>query len=376
MAKLFMNFTQLSLSSPILKAISDAGYTTPTAIQEKAIPTILEGRDLIGCAQTGTGKTAAFSIPLLQILSETPKKGKSIRALILTPTRELAIQIQENIEQYSKFLNIKHLSIFGGVPQGKQERALNQGVDILIATPGRLLDLMQQGLLSLSQIEILVLDEADRMLDMGFVNDVKKILTKVPKKRQTLFFSATMPNSIRQFAETILDNPAEVTVTPVSSTAKTIEQSVYFVEKNDKTNLLINILKDTSELRSLIFTRTKHGADRLVKQLGRTGIFAAAIHGNKSQNARQKALKDFKDNRISVLIATDIAARGIDIDELPQVINYELPNVPETYVHRIGRTGRAGTSGNAISFCGAEERKDLKNIQRLIGFTMTTAPAI
>lgn len=376
LAKSFMNFTQLSLSSPILKAISDAGYTTPTAIQEKAIPTILEGRDLIGCAQTGTGKTAAFSIPLLQILSETPKKGKSIRALILTPTRELAIQIQENIEQYSKFLNIKHLSIFGGVPQGKQERALNQGVDILIATPGRLLDLMQQGLLSLSQIEILVLDEADRMLDMGFVNDVKKILTKVPKKRQTLFFSATMPNSIRQFAETILDNPAEVTVTPVSSTAKTIEQSVYFVEKNDKTNLLINILKDTSELRSLIFTRTKHGADRLVKQLGRTGIFAAAIHGNKSQNARQKALKDFKDNRISVLIATDIAARGIDIDELPQVINYELPNVPETYVHRIGRTGRAGTSGNAISFCGAEERKDLKNIQRLIGFTMTTAPAI
>ncbi|MHA3046241.1 DEAD/DEAH box helicase [Riemerella anatipestifer] len=371
-----MNFTQLSLSSPILKAISDAGYTTPTAIQEKAIPTILEGRDLIGCAQTGTGKTAAFSIPLLQILSETPKKGKSIRALILTPTRELAIQIQENIEQYSKFLNIKHLSIFGGVPQGKQERALSQGVDILIATPGRLLDLMQQGLLSLSQIEILVLDEADRMLDMGFVNDVKKILTKVPKKRQTLFFSATMPNSIRQFAETILDNPAEVTVTPVSSTAKTIEQSVYFVEKNDKTNLLINILKDTSELRSLIFTRTKHGADRLVKQLGRTGIFAAAIHGNKSQNARQKALKDFKDNRINVLIATDIAARGIDIDELPQVINYELPNVPETYVHRIGRTGRAGTSGNAISFCGIEERKDLKNIQKLIGFTMNTAPAI
>ncbi len=376
LAKSFMNFTQLSLSSPILKAISDAGYTTPTAIQEKAIPTILEGRDLIGCAQTGTGKTAAFSIPLLQILSETPKKGKSIRALILTPTRELAIQIQENIEQYSKFLNIKHLSIFGGVPQGKQERALSQGVDILIATPGRLLDLMQQGLLSLSQIEILVLDEADRMLDMGFVNDVKKILTKVPKKRQTLFFSATMPNSIRQFAETILDNPAEVTVTPVSSTAKTIEQSVYFVEKNDKTNLLINILKDTSELRSLIFTRTKHGADRLVKQLGRTGIFAAAIHGNKSQNARQKALKDFKDNRINVLIATDIAARGIDIDELPQVINYELPNVPETYVHRIGRTGRAGTSGNAISFCGTEERKDLKNIQKLIGFTMTTAPAI
>ncbi|MDY3547269.1 DEAD/DEAH box helicase [Riemerella anatipestifer] len=371
-----MNFTQLSLSSPILKAISDTGYTTPTAIQEKAIPTILEGRDLIGCAQTGTGKTAAFSIPLLQILSETPKKGKSIRALILTPTRELAIQIQENIEQYSKFLNIKHLSIFGGVPQGKQERALNQGVDILIATPGRLLDLMNQGLLSLSQIEILVLDEADRMLDMGFVNDVKKILTKVPKKRQTLFFSATMPSSIRQFAETILDNPAEVTVTPVSSTAKTIEQSVYFVEKNDKTNLLINILKDTSELRSLIFTRTKHGADRLVKQLGRTGIFAAAIHGNKSQNARQKALKDFKDNRINVLIATDIAARGIDIDELPQVINYELPNVPETYVHRIGRTGRAGTSGNAISFCGAEERKDLKNIQKLIGFTMNTAPAI
>lgn len=363
-----MNFTQLPLSSPILKAIEEAGYTTPTDIQKNAIPIILEGKDLIGCAQTGTGKTAAFSIPLLQLMENTPKKGKAIRALVLTPTRELAIQIEDNVKQYSKYLNINHLSIFGGVPQGKQERAIKQGVDLLIATPGRLLDLMNQNIINLSKIEFLVLDEADRMLDMGFVNDVKKVLAKVPKQRQTLFFSATMPTNIRKFANTILNQPKEVTVTPVSSTAKTIGQSVYFVEKNKKTGLLIDILKDTADIRSLIFTRTKHGADRLVKQLGKTGIFAAAIHGNKSQNARQRALNDFKSNKINVLIATDIAARGIDIEELPQVINYELPNVPETYVHRIGRTGRAGVEGHAISFCGEDEQKDFRNIQKLIGF--------
>lgn len=365
-----MIFKQLSLSSPILQAISEAGYETPTQIQQQAIPHILNGKDLIGCAQTGTGKTAAFSIPMLQRLEENPTNNKHIRALVLTPTRELAIQIEDNVKQYSKHIKIKQLSIFGGVSQNRQERALSHGVDVLIATPGRLLDLMQQKIVNLSNIEFLVLDEADRMLDMGFVNDVKKILAKVPKKRQTLFFSATMPTQTRAFAQTILNNPEEVSVTPVSSTAKTIEQSVYFVEKGDKTNLLIDLLNDRKDIRSLVFTRTKHGADKLVRQLGKTGIFAAAIHGNKSQNARQRALKDFKSNKINVLIATDIAARGIDIEELPQVINYELPNVPETYVHRIGRTGRAGVAGNAISFCGTDEKMDLKNIQKLIGFNM------
>lgn len=366
-----MNFTDLNIIPPIMKAVNQVGYSQATEIQHQTIPLILKGNDVIGCAQTGTGKTASFAIPVLQLLHQKPtSKRKSIRTLILTPTRELAIQIDENFKIYGKFLPLNHLAIFGGVPQGKQITAIKKGVDILIATPGRLLDLINQGCIHLSQLEILVLDEADRMLDMGFVNDVKKILTKIPTKRQTLFFSATMPQEIRKFAQTILNQPKEINVTPVSSTAQTIQQSVYFVEKNQKLNLLIDILADRSIDRSLVFARTKHGADKLVKQLVKTGIYAAAIHGNKSQNARQKALADFKSSRIRVLIATDIAARGIDIDELPHVINYELPNVPETYVHRIGRTGRAGANGVAVSFCDNQEKKDLKNIQKLIGFTM------
>lgn len=365
-----MNFQNLNVIQPIMRAVTEAGYTSATAIQQRAIPHILTGNDLIGCAQTGTGKTAAFAIPVLQLLHSRASGKSGIRALVLTPTRELAIQISENFEAYGKYLPVKHLAIFGGVPQGKQVAALQKGIDILIATPGRLLDLMQQGYISLSDIEILILDEADRMLDMGFVHDVKKIIAKLPVKRQTLFFSATMPPDIKKFAASILHRPEEISVTPVSSAAQMVKQSVYFVEKKDKTGLLIDLLKDQSIQRSLVFTRTKHGADKLVKQLARTGIYAAAIHGNKSQNARQKALADFKDSRIRVLIATDIAARGIDIDELPHVVNYELPDVPETYVHRIGRTGRAGMEGMAVSFCDAEERTDLKNIQKLIGFNM------
>lgn len=365
-----MNFKDLNLIPPILKALDMTGYTVPTAIQYRSIPYVLKGSDIIGCAQTGTGKTASFAIPVLQLLHQNASTQKKVRALILTPTRELALQISDNFEMYGKFLPLKHLAVFGGVPQGKQVTALNKGVDILIATPGRLLDLIQQGILSLSQIELLVLDEADRMLDMGFVNDVKKILTKIPKKRQTLFFSATMPQDIRKFAQSILNQPKEINVTPVSSTAKTVKQSVYFVEKKEKLNLLVHLLEERSVDRSLVFTRTKYGADKIAKQLVKRGIAAAAIHGNKSQNARQRALDDFKSSRISVLIATDIAARGIDIDELPHVINYELPNVAETYVHRIGRTGRAGAEGIAVSFCDDDEKKDLRNIQKLIGFNM------
>lgn len=365
-----MNFTDLNIIPPIMKAVTQAGYTKATEIQYQTIPHILNGNDVIGCAQTGTGKTASFAIPVLQLLDQNPAEKKGIRTLILTPTRELAIQISENFKTYGTFLHLKHLAIFGGVPQGKQIAALDRGVDILIATPGRLLDLIAQGCIKLSQIEILVLDEADRMLDMGFVNDVKKILTKIPAKRQTLFFSATMPQEIRKFAQSILNNPKEINVTPVSSTAETVKQSVYYVEKAEKLDLLIHILEDQTIHRSLVFARTKHGADKLAKKLIKSGIHAAAIHGNKSQNARQKALEDFKNSKIRVLIATDIAARGIDIDELPHVVNYELPNVPETYVHRIGRTGRAGYEGVAISFCDTEEKKDLKNIQKLIGFNM------
>lgn len=365
-----MNFKDLNIIPPIMKAVEQAGYTQATEIQRHAIPYVLKGNDVIGCAQTGTGKTASFAIPVLQLLQDKPASIRGIRSLVLTPTRELAIQISENFKTYGRFLPLSHLAIFGGVPQGKQIAAINKGVDILIATPGRLLDLIGQGCLNMSQIEILVLDEADRMLDMGFVNDVKKILTQLPVKRQTLFFSATMPDEIRKFAQTILNKPKEINVNPVSSTAHTVKQLVYFVEKNEKLNLLINILEDSSINRSLVFARTKHGADKLVKQLTKNGIYAAAIHGNKSQNARQKALNDFKSSRIRVLIATDIAARGIDIDELPHVVNYELPNVPETYVHRIGRTGRAGTEGVAVSFCDSEEKKELRNIQKLIGFNM------
>lgn len=350
-----------------MRAVSDAGYSTPTEIQQLAIPHVLNGSDVLGCAQTGTGKTAAFAIPILQKLS-AEKKGRSIRSLILTPTRELAIQIEENFRTYSKYLGLKHCAIFGGVPQGRQVAALKSGIDILIATPGRLLDLMAQGHINLSAIEIFVLDEADRMLDMGFVNDVKKILTKLPTVRQTLLFSATIPKEIRGLAGAILRKPVEISVTPVSSAAQTVKQSVYFVEKKEKTSLLITLLNKNKANRSLVFTRTKHGADKLVKQLSRTGIYAAALHGNKSQAARQKALNDFRESRIRVLVATDIAARGIDITELPYVVNYEIPEVPETYVHRIGRTGRAGMTGVAVSLCDAEERDDLNNIQKLIGF--------
>ena len=361
-----MKFSELNIIQPILSAIDDAGYENPTEIQRESIPLVLDGYDMIGCAQTGTGKTASFAIPILQLLQEKPKQGKGIRTLVITPTRELAVQIEDNFKLYSKNLPIKSFAIFGGISQNKQVGTIKNGVDVLIATPGRLLDLMSQGIIKLNQIEILVLDEADRMLDMGFVNDIKKILQKVPEKRQTLFFSATMPKSIRKFANTILQQPKEINVTPVSSTAETIQQSVYFVEKPEKELLLVKLLKENSE-RTLVFTRTKHGANRLVKKLDKSKILSAAIHGNKTQNARQKALNDFKDNKIQVLIATDIAARGIDIDMLSNVINFELPNVPETYVHRIGRTGRAGKEGVAKSFCSIEEKKDLRNIEKLIG---------
>lgn len=361
-----MKFSDLNIIQPILNAIDSAGYESPTEIQRQSIPLVLEGNDMIGCAQTGTGKTASFAIPILQLLHGKPKQNKVIRTLIITPTRELAVQIDDNFKLYSKNLKLKSLAIFGGVSQNKQVGSIKNGVDILIATPGRLLDLMSQGIIKLNQIEILVLDEADRMLDMGFVNDIKKILKKVPEERQTLFFSATMPKSIRKFANTILNQPKEINVTPVSSTAETIQQSVYFAEKAEKELLLVKLLKENAD-RTLVFTRTKHGANRLVKKLEKSKILSAAIHGNKTQNARQRALNDFKDNKIQVLIATDIAARGIDIDMLSNVINYELPNVPETYVHRIGRTGRAGKEGVARSFCSIEEKKDLRNIEKLIG---------
>jgi ATP-dependent RNA helicase RhlE len=355
---------------PILKALETEGYTQPTPIQEQSIPSILQKRDLLGCAQTGTGKTAAFAIPMLQLLSQphtNTKDPKSIKALILTPTRELAIQIEESFKAYGRNLNLKHLVIFGGVGQKPQTDALHRGVDILVATPGRLLDLMNQGFVNLRDIEILVLDEADRMLDMGFIHDVKKVIAKLPAKRQTLFFSATMPTEIQKLSQTILTNPVKVEVTPVSSTAEKIQQAVYFVEKQDKKNLLIHLLKDKTIETVLVFTRTKHGADKVVKDLIKINIKAEAIHGNKSQNARQRALTNFKARTTRVLVATDIAARGIDVDELAHVINYELPNIPETYVHRIGRTGRAGLSGIAYSFCDGEEKEFLDDIEKLIG---------
>jgi ATP-dependent RNA helicase RhlE len=365
-----MSFENLNLIEPILKALKTEGYTTPTPIQEQAIPFILQHRDLLGCAQTGTGKTAAFAIPILQLLFEDRQKHKeqkSIKALILTPTRELAIQISESFTAYGKHTGLKNLVIFGGVSQNPQVDALRRGVDILIATPGRLLDLMNQRFVHLDHIKMLILDEADRMLDMGFVHDVKKIIAKVPANRQTLFFSATMPTEIQSLADSILQKPAKVEVAPVSSTADTIQQALYYVEKGDKRLLLNHILKDKNIKTALVFTRTKHGADKVVKDLIRAGITAEAIHGNKSQNARQRALTNFKNRTTRVLIATDIAARGIDIDELTHVINYEIPNIPETYVHRIGRTGRAGASGIALTFCDGEEEIDyLRDIHKLI----------
>lgn len=364
-----MSFEKLQVIEPILKALLAEGYTKPTPIQEQSIPIILQRKDLLGCAQTGTGKTAAFAIPILQILhTENPnnKHKRSIKTLILTPTRELAIQINDSFASYGKYLGLKHTVVFGGVSQNPQVMALRNGVDILIATPGRLLDLMSQGHVNLTQLSIFVLDEADRMLDMGFINDVQKIITKLPTKKQTLFFSATMPPIIQKLADTILNRPEKVQVAVISSTADTVKQAVYFVDAPQKKALLAHILKDRSIASALVFTRTKHGADKVVKELAKIGIYSEAIHGNKSQNHRQNALNKFKSRQIRVLVATDIAARGIDIDELSHVINYELPNTPETYVHRIGRTGRAGLSGIALSFCDIEEKEYLRDIQKLI----------
>ncbi|WP_394660086.1 DEAD/DEAH box helicase [uncultured Chryseobacterium sp.] len=362
-----MNFTDLHLIEPIAKAIEEQGYTNPTPIQEKSIPEITKGRDFLGCAQTGTGKTAAFAIPILQNLSKNKFQNNHIKALILTPTRELAIQIEENIKAYGKYLPLKHLVIFGGVKQGNQEAALKKGVDILVATPGRLLDFIAQGIISLKNLEIFVLDEADRMLDMGFVHDVKRVIKLLPTKRQTLFFSATMPAEIQKLADSILNNPVKVEVTPVSSTAETIKQSVYFVEKDNKLDLLTHILKNDISDSVLVFARTKHGADKIARKLQKDNITTEAIHGNKSQNARQNALNNFKSGKTRVLVATDIAARGIDIDELKYVVNFELSDVSETYVHRIGRTGRAGAEGTSISFVDGLDLLNLKNTEKLIG---------
>ncbi|MBT3935865.1 MAG: DEAD/DEAH box helicase [Bacteroidetes bacterium] len=363
-----MNFRSLDIIEPILKAVEEEGYTTPTPIQAQSIPIILKGTDLLGCAQTGTGKTAAFAIPILQLLKtkKSHQKKRVIRSLIVPPTRELAIQIGESFNAYGRHTQQRCSVIFGGVNQNPQTRALQYGVDILVATPGRLLDLMNQGFISLSDVEILVLDEADRMLDMGFIHDVKRIISALPKRRQSLFFSATMPIEITKLAATILHHPKKVSVTPVSSTVDIIKQYVYFVDKGNKNALLIDILKDDNIKTALVFTRTKHGADKVVKVLKRSNITAEAIHGNKAQNARQNALKNFKKQTTRVLVATDIAARGIDIDELEFVFNYDISNIAETYVHRIGRTGRAGAKGTAISFCMAEEKPYLQDVEKLI----------
>ena len=364
-----MTFDKLDLVEPILNALHHEGYNQPTPIQENSIPIILKGRDLLGCAQTGTGKTAAFAIPILQRLylqKENDKIHRKIKVLVVTPTRELAIQIGESFAAYGRNLRFRHAVIFGGVSQHQQANAIKTGVDILIATPGRLLDLQQQGIVKLNGLEIFVLDEADRMLDMGFIHDVRKLIKIIPTRRQSIFFSATMPDDIRVLADTILSNPEVVKVTPVSSTAETIQQEMYFVDAPNKIQLLKHILKDKSIQTALVFTRTKHGADKVQRILSKDNIKTEAIHGNKSQNARQNALRNFKAQTTRVLVATDIAARGIDIDELNLVINYEIPNIPETYVHRIGRTGRAGMNGKAISFCDIEERGYVKDIQKLI----------
>ncbi|MBL7941063.1 MAG: DEAD/DEAH box helicase [Flavobacteriales bacterium] len=361
-------FNDLGLIEPILKALQEEGYTHPTPIQQQAIPHLTKGRDLLGCAQTGTGKTAAFAIPILQTLHAKGPQGakRKIKTLILTPTRELAIQIGESFTAYGRNLHLKHTVIFGGVGQKPQTDALQRGVDIVIATPGRLLDLMQQGFIHLNDLEIFVLDEADRMLDMGFIHDVKKVIAKLPQKRQTLFFSATMPPEIAKLANSILTDPVKVEVAPVSSTADTIDQRIFFVDRTDKNKLLLSLLEGDTIREALIFTRTKHGANKVAKVLTQAGHASEAIHGNKSQSARQAALKGFKEGKLRALVATDIAARGIDIDGLTHVINFDLPNVPETYVHRIGRTGRAGASGKALSFCDHEEKEYLRDITRLI----------
>ncbi len=363
-----MQFQDLNLIEPILKALNQEGYTTPTPIQAQAIPLVLEGNDLLGCAQTGTGKTAAFTIPILQLLSASKSfdKKKKVRSLIVTPTRELAIQIGESFKAYGRHTGLTCTVIFGGVNQNPQVSNLRNGVDVVIATPGRLLDLMNQGHLSLRDVEIFVLDEADRMLDMGFIHDVKKLLTVLPKQRQSLFFSATMPPDIIKLSDSILNKPSKVSVTPVSSTVDIINQAIYFVDKGNKGALLVDILKNKDIKTALVFTRTKHGADKVVKMLHKHKITAEAIHGNKAQNARQRALTNFKAQTTRVLVATDIAARGIDVDELEYVINYEMSNIAETYVHRIGRTGRAGAKGTAYSFCDAEEKEYLRDVEKLI----------
>ncbi|HHT97505.1 MAG TPA: DEAD/DEAH box helicase [Clostridiales bacterium] len=364
-----MLFKDLNLIEPIKKALETEGYTNPTAIQSKAIPSLLKGMDLLGCAQTGTGKTAAFAIPILQGISLQQKgsgERRQIRALIVAPTRELAIQIEDSFRTYGKNLNLKTLVIYGGVSQNPQTKDLTNGVDILVATPGRLLDLINQRYISLKNVKYFVLDEADLMLDMGMLKDVRRIITYLPKERQTMFFSATMPAEIEKLANSILKNPIKVMVTPLSSTVEIIEQKVYYVDKVNKVKLLIHLLKNKDIISALIFSRTKHGADKIVKLLKRVGINAEAIHGNKSQNARQLALNNFKNRKARILVATDIAARGIDIEKLSHVINFDLPEVPETYVHRIGRTGRASHGGIAIAFCSHEEKPLLKNIQKLI----------
>lgn len=363
-------FNNLHLIEPVLKALHEEGYANPTPIQEQSIPVILQQKDLLGCAQTGTGKTAAFTIPVLQLIHQSKNSQKQppiFQALILTPTRELAIQIDESIKAYGRYLNIRSAVIFGGVPQHQQVQQIRRGVDVIVATPGRLLDLMQQKILSLDKINYFILDEADRMLDMGFIHDVKRIIVKLPQQRQTLFFSATMPPAIMQLAQVLLKNPVRVEVTPVSSVVEMIQQSVYFVDKREKQSLLAHLLRNENIETVLVFAQMKHAADKLAYKLNQVGITAEAIHGNKSQNARQKALENFKSKKTRVLVATDIAARGIDIDALAYVVNYDLPNVPETYVHRIGRTGRAGASGTAISFCDVSERSLLRDIEKLSG---------
>lgn len=364
-----MTFKELKISEPILKALTDKGYQTPTPIQEQAIPVALDGRDILGIAQTGTGKTAAFAIPIIQMLNQPRAKGarNGIKALILTPTRELAIQIDDCFGEYSRNTNLRHAVIFGGVNQRPQVNQLKNGVDILTATPGRLLDLIAQKHISLSNISHFVLDEADRMLDMGFVHDIKRLLPLLPKQRQTLFFSATMPAAITKLSKTILYKPVRIEVTPASSAVDTVEQHLYYVEKPEKSNLLFNVLQKVQSKSVLVFSRTKHGADKIARVLNKKGIGCEAIHGNKSQNARQRALTNFKSGKTRVIIATDIAARGIDIADLEMVINYDLPDVAETYVHRIGRTGRAGKTGTALSFCAPDERVMLNDIQKLTG---------
>ena len=362
-----MTFQELGLSAPILRALAQQGYERPSPIQEKAIPPALAGRDVLGCAQTGTGKTCAFAAPILQRLEAAPQKGRPIRALILTPTRELALQIQESFVAYGRYLPLRSAVIFGGVGQNPQVEQLNKGVDVLVATPGRLGDLYNQKFVDLSRLEIFVLDEADRMLDMGFIHDVRRILGWLPKQKQTLFFSATMPPEVRSLVDSLLVDPVKVAVDPVSSPVEVIDQKLYYVDRGNKTKLLAQLVGEAGVKNALVFTRTKHGANKVAGDLTKAGISAAAIHGNKSQTARQQALADFKAGRVQVLVATDIAARGLDIEELSHVFNYNLPDVPETYVHRIGRTGRAGRGGTAVSFCDINEQDELKAIQKLLG---------